>query len=113
MRLAPTHGGKKLNHKVAKPNHKRVGGGTPEVNWSLYPMIMLVVSVHARQCCGSIKFLYGSRSADPPLRLMDPNPAIFVSDLQDVNKEYFFAYYFLKIHLHHFSKIRIRIRISY
>jgi hypothetical protein len=33
----------------------------------------------------------------------DLDPAIFVSDLQDVNKN-FFAYYFLKIHLHHFSK---------
>jgi hypothetical protein len=43
----------------------------------------------------------------------DPDPAVFVSDLQDVNKKYFFisqsffAYYFLKVdlvHLHHFSK---------
>ncbi len=32
-----------------------------------------------------------------------PDPAIFVSDLQDGN---FFAYYFLKVHLHHFSKIK-------
>jgi hypothetical protein len=33
-------------------------------------------------------------------------PAFFVSDLQDVNKKKsFFAYYFLKVHLHHFSKI--------
>jgi hypothetical protein len=32
----------------------------------------------------------------------DPDPAIFFSDLQDVN--YFFAYYFLKVHLRHFSK---------
>jgi hypothetical protein len=41
---------------------------------------------------------------------MDPDPAIFVSDLQDVNKKSFFvsffAYYFLKGHLHHFSKIK-------
>jgi hypothetical protein len=49
---------------------------------------------------------------------MDPNPdsdldqdhAIFVIDLQDANKklikkESFFAYYFLKVRLHHFSKI--------
>jgi hypothetical protein len=34
----------------------------------------------------------------------DPDPAIFVSDLQDVNK--FFAYYILKVHFHHFSKIK-------
>ncbi len=35
----------------------------------------------------------------------DPDPAIFVSDLQDINKKYFFTFYFLKVHLHHFSKI--------
>jgi hypothetical protein len=34
-----------------------------------------------------------------------PDPAILVSDLQDVNKS-FFAYYFLKRHLHQFSKIK-------
>jgi len=32
---------------------------------------------------------------------MDPDPAIFVIDLQDAS-----AYYFLKVHLHHFSKIK-------
>jgi hypothetical protein len=42
---------------------------------------------------------------------MDPDPAIFVNDLQDANKKQFFktifsAYYFLKEHLHHFSKIK-------
>ncbi len=41
----------------------------------------------------------------------DPDPAIFVIDLQDANKKLifkksFFAYYFLKVHLHHFSKIK-------
>jgi hypothetical protein len=45
----------------------------------------------------------------------DADPAIFVSDLQDnkhqqnQQKIYFysaFAYYFLKIHLHHFSKMK-------
>jgi hypothetical protein len=40
-----------------------------------------------------------------------PDPAIFVSDLQEGNKNNnfsakFFAYYFLKVHLHHFSKIK-------
>ncbi len=37
------------------------------------------------------------------------DPAIFISDLQDVNKKIlsFFAYNFLKVvHLHHFSKIK-------
>ncbi len=42
---------------------------------------------------------------------MDPDPAIFVSDLQDVNKKVLFfqssfAYYFLKVHVHNFSKIK-------
>jgi hypothetical protein len=38
------------------------------------------------QCCGSVTFLYGLRSADPYLRLTDPDPdpASFVSDLQEV-----------------------------
>jgi hypothetical protein len=39
-----------------------------------------------------------------------PDPAIFVLDFQDTNKNNFFpcffAYYFLKAHLHHFSKIK-------
>jgi hypothetical protein len=39
----------------------------------------------------------------------DPHPSIFVSDLQVANKKFdksFPAYYFLKVHLHHFSKIK-------
>jgi hypothetical protein len=40
---------------------------------------------------------------DPDL---DPDPAIFVINLQDANKKLFSAYYFLKVHLHHFSKIK-------
>jgi hypothetical protein len=77
-------------------------------------MVQLII-LFSFQCCGSMKFWYGSGSVDPYIRLMDPDsdpdadpdPAIFVSNLQDVNKKYqsFFAYYFLKIHLHHFSKI--------
>ncbi len=63
------------------------------------------------QCSGSMTFWCGSGSADPCLRLMDPEPAIFVIDLQDANKKLivkksFSAYYFLKVHLHHFSKIK-------
>jgi hypothetical protein len=38
----------------------------------------------------------------------DPDPAILVIDLQDANKNLFFksffAYYFLKVHLHHFQR---------
>ncbi len=42
---------------------------------------------------------------------MDPDPDIFVIDLQDASKKLIFntifsAYYFLKVHLHHFSKIK-------
>jgi hypothetical protein len=35
---------------------------------------------------------------------MDPDPAIVVTDLQ---KFFFSAYFFLKAHLHHFSKINM------
>jgi len=58
-----------------------------------------------------MKFWYRSGSADPYLRLMDPypdpDPAIFVSDLQDVNKMFFSKYFSLllfegtMVHLHH------------
>jgi hypothetical protein len=38
---------------------------------------------------------------------LDPEPNIFVTGLQDANKnkfkKNFSAYYFLKVHLHHFS----------
>jgi hypothetical protein len=39
----------------------------------------------------------------------DPDPAVFIIYLQDANKKLIFeksfsAYYFLKGHLHHFSK---------
>ncbi len=52
----------------------------------------------------------GSVSADPCLWLTDPDPgsdpAIFVHDLQDANKKGFSAYFFLKVYLHHFLKIK-------
>jgi hypothetical protein len=39
-----------------------------------------------------------------------PDPALFVSDLQDANKKQFFqnfcAYSFLKVHLHHSLKMK-------
>jgi hypothetical protein len=41
---------------------------------------------------------------------LDPATAIFVIDLQEANrkriKKSFSAFFFLKVHLHHFSKIR-------
>jgi hypothetical protein len=53
----------------------------------------------------------GSGSSDPCFWLVDPDPAIFVIDLQDASKKLIFntifsAYYFLKVRLHHFSKIK-------
>ncbi len=46
------------------------------------------------QCCGYMTFWCGSRSgsgsADPCLWLIDPDPAIFVVDLQDANKKVIF-----------------------
>ncbi len=57
--------------------------------------------------CGS-----GSGAVDLCLWLMDPNPdpAIFVIDhltpTKTNLKKSFSAYYFLKVHLHHFSKIK-------
>jgi hypothetical protein len=48
---------------------------------------------------------------DPDPAGPDPDPAIFVIDLQDASKKLIFntnfsAYYFWKGHLHHFSKIK-------
>ncbi len=68
-----------------------------------------------KQCSGSMIFWGGSGSGslDPCFWIMDPDPdpAIFVIDLQDASKKLisntiFSAYYFLKVHLHHFSKIK-------
>jgi hypothetical protein len=71
------------------------------------------------QCSGSMTFWggSGSGSADPCPSLMDPDPdpgsgsCYFVIDPQDASKKLIFntifsAYYFLKVHLHHFSKIK-------
>jgi hypothetical protein len=59
-----------------------------------------------RQGPGSVTFWYvsGSSDTDPDA---DPAPALCVSDLQDVNKNYFspsfYANSFFKVHLHHTS----------
>ncbi len=60
--------------------------------------------VHLLQLPADIKnsvvirgIFYGSGSADPCLWPMNPDPAIFVLDLQDANKKLFFsAYYFFE-----------------
>ncbi len=69
-----------------------------------------LVSSGKIQCWGSVTFSYGSGSADPYLWLTDP--AIFVSDLQGWQLRKlifflsFFVYYFLRLHLQNFSKIK-------
>ncbi len=76
-----------------------------------------LAQVLLQQCSGSMTFWCRSGSADPCFCLMnldpdaDPDPAIFIIDLQDANKKLtkktsFSAYYFLKVHLHKFSKIK-------
>ncbi len=79
------------------------------------------VRVTKLQCCVSMAFWCGSGSADLYRCLMDPDPAIYVIDLQDATKKLIFlkkdsAYYFLKVHLHHFLKMshkKVRIKFSY
>ncbi len=81
--------------------------------------IFSLIYVSWNQCCGSMTFWggSGSGSADPCLWLMDPDsdpdPSIFAIDLQDASKKLIFntifsAYDFLKLHLYHFSKIKIQ-----
>jgi hypothetical protein len=53
--------------------------------------------------------------SDPYLKpTQDParDPAIYVSDLKDGNLKSYFAYYFLKLCLHHFSKIKSRKEVT-
>ncbi len=50
---------------------------------------------------------------DPRIRILDLDPSIFVINLQDASKKLIFnaifsAYDFLKLHLYHFSKIKIQ-----
>jgi hypothetical protein len=59
---------------------------------------------------GSMPLTNGCGSGSVPVA--DPDPAIFVIDCQDANKkqiclEKIFCYYFLKVHLHNFSKIKV------
>ncbi len=97
---------------------KEMGGGGGEGHYVCWyiplsfsyvqgPKEFITEILFANQCCGSVTFWYGSGSADSRLWLMDPDPdpAIFVTDLQDANKKQLFsAYYFLKLYLHHFSR---------
>ncbi len=77
-------------------------------------VIVLMVHSRLKQCGGSMTFWGGSGSADPCLWLMDPDPvSCYFRHLpsrcqQKTNFYYtiFSAYYFLKLHLHYFSKIK-------
>ncbi len=78
------------------------------------------------QCCGSMPFWCGSGSgsgsADPwhfdvdPDPEADPDPAVFIINLRDANQKLilkkFSAYYFLKVHLNHFSKIKSKKKVT-
>ncbi len=55
--------------------------------------------------------IFGCSVPDPCFWQIDPDPAIFDIDFQDASKKLIFntifsAYYFLNVHLHHFSKIK-------
>ncbi len=58
----------------------------------------------------------GSSVADPWHFGVDPDPAAFVIDHQVANKKLikksFSAYYFLKVHLHHLSKIKSKKEVT-
>ncbi len=74
------------------------------------------ISQWFNQCFGSMTFWYRSGSGDPCLWVMDPDPAIFVIDLQDANKKLIFSTFFSKffllisfwryIYWNHFSKTK-------
>ncbi len=59
------------------------------------------------KCSRTVTFWYGSGSSDPA-----QDPVLFISNHQKPSKNIVFlssyAYYFLKAHLHHSSKIKIK-----
>jgi hypothetical protein len=57
--------------------------------------------------CGCMKFWYGSGSGGSIPLTNGSGSCYFTSvTFKTSTKNYFFAYYFLKVHLHHFSKIK-------
>jgi hypothetical protein len=71
--------------------------------------------VEPNQWSGSMTLVWIRIRGSMPLNMVnidsDPDPAIFVIELQDANKKIFVkksfsAYYFLKVHLHHYSKTK-------
>jgi hypothetical protein len=52
-----------------------------------------------------------------PLTNADPDPSIFILDLQDGNKKQIFTtsfsgYYFLEVLLHHYSKVKCQKEVT-
>ncbi len=79
----------------------------------VHRLALKVWNTSTNQCSGSMTFWGGSWSGslDPSFWLLDPDPAIFIIELQHTSKKLIFnkifsAYYYLKVHLHHFSKIK-------
>ncbi len=61
------------------------------------------------QCCRSMKFLFGSESADPYFSRIRIQILLFSSVTFKTlifSKTFWLLPYFLKVHLHHFSKIK-------
>ncbi len=87
-----------------------------EVILSKRPWALVVFQCSFHQSYGSVTFWYGSGSTDLYFWLEDsdpdPDPAFFVSDLQDDNLKkikkisWFFSWLLLKLNLHHFPKIK-------
>jgi hypothetical protein len=42
----------------------------------------------------------------------DPDPSVFINDLQDANKNKFFNKFFCVLLLHHFSKIKTQKEVT-
>jgi hypothetical protein len=74
------------------------------------------------QCCGSVTFWYGSGSPTSDkririrlhirLRIMLFSSVTFKMELKNVSFSVFFAHYFLKLHLYHFSRIKIHKEVT-
>jgi hypothetical protein len=115
VRVPPTCVGRSLDEYADQAGTVRAGSLLQQQLRVSHQRPHLKRKYTIKQCCGSATFWGGSGSgsvsADPCLYLMDPDPAIFVIDLQDANQKLFSyfifsAYYFLKAHLHLFSKIK-------
>jgi hypothetical protein len=77
------------------------GRGTPDVPTYRVLIMYLFFTVFRIRILGSVPPIDPIRITYPDPA---PDPALFVSELQDAKK--FFAYYSLKVHLHHSSQIK-------